>query len=47
MTAIYFKFNFLKILQSIDHSTVVGVVNWPLNGSEAGVELVFIHFIQR
>ena len=26
----------------IDHFTVVGLVNWPLNGSEAGVDLVLI-----
>ena len=26
----------------IDHFTVVGLVTWPLNGSEAGVELVLI-----
>ena len=27
---------------SIDHFTVVGLVTWPLNGSEAGVDLVLI-----
>ena len=27
---------------AIDHFTVVGLVTWPLNGSEAGVELVLI-----
>ena len=26
----------------IDHFTVVGLVAWPLNGSEAGVDLVLI-----
>ena len=26
----------------IDHFTVVGLVTWPLNGSEAGVDLVLI-----
>ena len=27
----------------IDHFTVVGLVTWPLNGSEAGVDLVLIN----
>ena len=27
---------------SIDHFTVLGLVTWPLNGSEAGVDLVLI-----
>ena len=27
---------------AIDHFTVVGLVTWPLNGSEAGVDLVLI-----
>ena len=27
---------------SIDHFTVVGLVTWPLNGSEAGGDLVLI-----
>ena len=27
---------------TIDHFTVVGLVTWPLNGSEAGVDLVLI-----
>ena len=27
---------------SIDHFTVVGLVAWPLNESEAGVDLVLI-----
>ena len=26
----------------IDHFIVVGLVTWPLNGSEAGVDLVLI-----
>ena len=26
----------------IDHFTVVSLVTWPLNGSEAGVDLVLI-----
>ena len=26
----------------IDHFTVVGLVTWPLNDSEAGVDLVLI-----
>ena len=26
----------------IDHFTVVGLVAWPLNGSEAGVDLALI-----
>ena len=26
----------------IDHFRVVGLVTWPLNGSEAGVDLVLI-----
>ena len=29
-------------LNTIDHLTVVGLVTWPLNGSEAGVDLVLI-----
>ena len=28
--------------ESIDHFTVVGLVAWPLNGSEAGGDLVLI-----
>ena len=28
--------------EAIDHFTVVGIVTWPLNGSEAGVDLVLI-----
>ena len=27
---------------TIDHFTVVGLVTWPLNGSEAGGDLVLI-----
>ena len=27
---------------AIDHFIVVGLVTWPLNGSEAGVDLVLI-----
>ena len=29
-------------LAGIDHFIVVGLVTWPLNGSEAGVDLVLI-----
>ena len=29
-------------IHEIDHFTVVGLVTWPLNGSEAGVDLVLI-----
>ena len=29
-------------LVAIDHFTVVGLVTWPLNGSEAGGDLVLI-----
>ena len=32
----------LKILASIDHFTVVCLIAWPLNESEAGVDLVLI-----
>ena len=31
-----------KIFTGIDHFTVVGLVTWRLNGSEAGVEFVLI-----
>ena len=31
-----------KIVGIIDHFTVVGLVTWPLNGSEAGGDLVLI-----
>ena len=30
------------VIYVIDHFTVVGLVTWPLNGSEAGVDLVLI-----
>ena len=30
------------LIKLIDHFTVVGLVTWPLNGSEAGVDLVLI-----
>ena len=30
------------IRNAIDHFTVVGLVTWPLNDSEAGVDLVLI-----
>ena len=33
---------FLSIYRSIDHFTVVCSVTWPLNGSEAGVDLVLV-----
>ena len=33
--------HFVKVSQ-IDHFRVVGLVTWPLNGSEAGVDLVLI-----
>ena len=38
------RFNFKGsfLLSSIDHFTVVGLVTWPLNGNEAGVDLVLI-----
>ena len=32
----------LVLSGQIDHFTVVGLVTWPLNDSEAGVELVLI-----
>ena len=32
----------LKLCSRIDHFTVVGLVTWSLNGSEAGVDLVLI-----
>ena len=32
----------MSFVVRIDHFTVVGLVTWPLNGSEAGVELVLI-----
>ena len=31
-----------EITHQIDHFTVVSLVTWPLNGSEAGVDLVLI-----
>ena len=31
-----------EIDYKIDHFTVVGLVTWPLNGSEAGVDLVLM-----
>ena len=37
----YFK-NSLFLMFTIDHFTLIGIVNWPLNGSEAGVDLVLI-----
>ena len=30
------------VVLQIDHSTVVGLETWPLNGSEAGGDLVLI-----
>ena len=46
---LHFKFDFPNpsnlhhfIFSSIDHFTVVGLVTWPLNGSEAGVDHVLI-----
>ena len=33
---------FNKTLNVIDHFTVADLVTWPLNGSEAGVDLVLI-----
>ena len=33
---------FFRLLFPIDHFTVVDLVTWPLNGSEAGVDLVLI-----
>ena len=42
----FLKLGFLtycgEICMTIDHFTVVGLVTWPLNGSEAGVDLVLI-----
>ena len=32
----------LCTITTIDHFKVVGLVTWPLNGSEAGVDLVSI-----
>ena len=32
----------LSLLRTIDHFTVVDLVTWSLNGSEAGVDLVLI-----
>ena len=32
----------IKIIRLIDHFTFVDLVTWPLNGSEAGVDLVLI-----
>ena len=37
-----FNFIFYSITFTIDHFTVDGLVTWPLNGSEAGVDLVLI-----
>ena len=34
--------NIPDIVMSIDHFTVVGLVTWSLNGSEAGGDLVLI-----
>ena len=31
-----------EMIYLIDHFTVVGLVTWPLNGCEAGVDLVLI-----
>ena len=32
----------VDVCTGIDHFTVVGLVTWPLNGSEAGGDLVLI-----
>ena len=32
----------MNVGSAIDHFTVVGLATWPLNGSEAGVDLVLI-----
>ena len=37
-----FQLKISKIYAVIDHFTVVSLVTWPLNGSEAGVDLVLI-----
>ena len=37
---IFFLFEMVR--ERIDHFTVVGLVTWPLNGSEAGGDLVLI-----
>ena len=34
--------HFTQKYLAIDHFTVVGLVTWPLNGSEAGGDLVLI-----
>ena len=36
------KANAIHTITTIDHFTVVGLVTWPLNGSEAGGDLVLI-----
>ena len=38
----YYRVKNFKEKLAIDHFTVVGLVTWPLNGSEAGVDLVLI-----
>ena len=35
-------YSLFAVHNSIGHFTVVGLVTWPLNGSEAGVDLVSI-----
>ena len=39
---IHLKEQSAKDQPEIDHFTVVGLVTWPLNGSEAGGDLVFM-----
>ena len=36
------KFPVMPSSTRIDHFTVIGLVTWPLNGSESGVDLVWI-----
>ena len=36
------KFPVMPSSTRIDHFTVVGFVTWPLNGSESGVDLIWI-----
>ena len=38
----YVRVVFENNIGTLDHFTVVGLVTWPLNGSEAGIDLVLI-----
>ena len=42
-TSVHIRLPALPSQHVIDHFTVADLVTWPLNGSEAGVDLVFIH----